>query len=338
MVFNRILGIPNEDKISSKKYKIKIFQYILLVLSFVVVCYFVIHRNVTNRVVSITADYKDRINAPNFILLFDKADVLLFFLGGFSINRFYYDKKGNYVVDSLVDCTATNAIDYLLGTLSCNYLVNSTYVLFDTDYVAYVSNDDFSLGQRESLEISVLAGYFDNGVPSIPITVFFGGETYYSDTTQQFTIGTSKKIVDNFGDEKEVFISSVATSNSKRITQQNSTVFQISYSIYFNDNAVITEKSESNFELSIRILSDIGSYVTLLIGIVSLFCSRIITRLFIRDKSGWFDTDTHGCIVYHYDQIKSKQFEMYKMDVEKIYPNNAIKDANIGINDSKNQK
>ncbi|KAM9970631.1 hypothetical protein ACTFIR_002493 [Dictyostelium discoideum] len=311
MVFNRILGIPNNDKVSLKKYRIKIFQYILLVLIFAAICYLVVQRNITNRVVSITADYQKKINPPSFYIIFNTYEISLFFLYSVIFNRYYYDEKGNYVMEELVNCVNNNKL--LVGDLDCRYAVNSTYVLTTQDFVGYYSTDEMALGEKEFLEINVFVGYFDLGVPSFPITVIFGDDKYYSDSTQQFTLGTSKKIIKTFGDEKEVFINSVATSNSRQVKQNLVRVISLSYSIYFNDAAVITEKTESNFEIAIRILSDIGSYISVLILGVGLFCSRFITRLFIKDKSGWFDTQTHECITYHYDQIKLKDYEMYKM-------------------------
>ncbi|KAM9995057.1 hypothetical protein ACTFIY_001255 [Dictyostelium cf. discoideum] len=330
MVFNRIFGIPNDDKVSLKKYRIKIFEYVLLVLSFAVMCYYVIERNTTNRVVSITADYQEKINPPHFYIIFNTYKISLFFLYSVIFNRYYYDEKGNYVTEQLVNCVNNNKL--LVGDLDCRYTINSTFLLISQDFVGYYSTDEMALREKEFLEINVVAGYFDFGVPSFPISVFFGDDKYYSDSTQQFTLGTSKKIIKSFGDEKEVFINSVATSNSKQIKQSFARVFSLSYSIYFNDVAVITEKTESNFELAIRILSDIGSYIAVLITVVGIICSRVITRLLIKDKGGWLDTQTHECITYHYDQIKLKNYEMYKMGLEGKNPTNEnVNNSNIDI-------
>ncbi|KAN0019175.1 hypothetical protein ACTFIU_002377 [Dictyostelium citrinum] len=335
MVFNRIFGIPNNDKISLKKYRIKVFQYVLIVLSFVAMCYLVIERNVTNRVVSITADYQNKINPPDFYLLFNTYEISYFFIYSVIFQKYFYDENGAYVSKILVDCKN----NLLIGDPDCKYAINSTFVHISTDFLGYYSTDDVALGEREFLEINVMAGYLDFGVPSFPITVAFGDDYYYSDSTQQFTLGTSKKIIDSYGDEKVVFINSIATSNSKQLTQTSARLFSLSYSIYFNDNAVITEKSESNFELSIRILSDIGSYITILIGAVSFFCERVVSRLFFKDKSGWCDTETYECITHHYDQMKVKKFEMYKMGSEKIQPNNEnINNSNIKVGSNSDQK
>ncbi|KAK5579642.1 hypothetical protein RB653_009327 [Dictyostelium firmibasis] len=325
MVFNKIFGIPNNDKISLKKYRIKVFEYILLSLCFIAYCYLIIDKDSSNRIVSVTADYKEKINLPSFYLGINSL------LGLNFIGAINFLKYRGASMELMLNCSNS------MPKINCDYhTVNETFVYISEDMIGFYSNDDFALGEKEVMSITIITTSF---LKNITYSVFFmyGDDIFYSDSTQQFTIGTSKKILQTNGEKNELFINSFATSNSKEVDISSGQLVVLTYTFYFNENAVITEKIESNFELSIRILSDIGSYITILLGVVGFICSRIITRLFIKDKSGWFDTETHECITYHFDQIKLKNYEMYKIGVEKLYPQNVngINNSDINIESNK---
>ncbi|KYR02208.1 hypothetical protein DLAC_01028 [Tieghemostelium lacteum] len=178
-----------------------------------------------------------------------------------------------------------------------------TFLEYSLVGFTFYPDKDFSLLPHQTFMLTFMVGR------DTDVNLLYHVEDYQfgGSTETSLEIGITKSInIDKNGRKKIIYDKVLSTGPALSITSNTSTIVvdAVILHITMNSNIVETKSIETNADLTIRTLANIGSLLSTTMMVATVITTMIISRFYFKDRSAWVENEIRESVFYQLTKHK----------------------------------